>query len=167
MALLELEKLEPGSAASSVASAPSVVDFDSYAYLPHPTDNCAIATKVVPRGTRIRLNSCRFPAAASSEQIELSYSVLEGHRFVVKAVKREERLTSWGMPFAVALRDLAAGEALHNIKLITALHTREASIDYPAEPNMVAYITEFDLGTCKLAFPDQIKPPIGEEWKKV
>ena len=75
-------------------------------------------------------------ALAAPDVLTLSYTVMEGHRFAIRRVPAGSFLTSWTMPFAVALRDIAAGEALHNTKLIAALATREAPFEVPSEPNM-------------------------------
>jgi hypothetical protein len=46
--------------------------------------------------------------------VTLNTTVLEGHRFCVTPIKKDEYLTSWSLPFAIALCDIAPGECVHH-----------------------------------------------------
>ena len=83
----------------------STVPFKSIGLLPVKEDNAAIATKNIERGTTILFEQSRF---------EIDYDVLEGHRFGVRKINKDSHITSWGMPFAVATRDLSPGQYLCN-----------------------------------------------------
>ena len=75
------------------------------ARLPAPEDNCAIAIRDLPASTIV---------ATDAGQYSLSHTVLEGHRFAVRAIKRGDMLTSWGQRFGVATRDIRPGEYVMN-----------------------------------------------------
>ena len=51
--------------------------------LPDPGDNCAIAIRDLPAGTRVQ---------QGDEETILSYTVLEGHRFTVRPIGNVARL---------------------------------------------------------------------------
>ena len=72
-------------------------DFTTVARLPSPDDNVAIATQTLEGGTRIRYDR---------QQIQLSHTILEGHRFAIRRFQ-EAPLLSWGLPFGFATRPIA------------------------------------------------------------
>ena len=82
---------------------PTTVSFDSVARLPAPGDNAAIALRTLEAGTRI---------AHGEGEIALERTVLLGHRFAVRPLQPGEQLLSWGLPFGIALRPIAAGSAV-------------------------------------------------------
>jgi len=83
----------------------TTVPFKSIGILPVKEDNAAIATKNIETGTRILFEGSRF---------DIDYNVLEGHRFCVRKIHKDSHITSWGMPFAVATRDISPGQYLCN-----------------------------------------------------
>ena len=94
----------------------STVPFKSIGLLPVKEDNAAIATKNIEKGTTILFEQSRF---------EIDCNVLEGHRFCVRKIHKDSYITSWGMPFAVATRDLSPGQYLCNG---TSYYTRSPRI---------------------------------------
>ncbi len=104
------------------------------ARLPAPNDNCAIVTRRVERGTRVRANALEFT---------LSHTLLEGHRFAVREIARGEALLSWGLPFGMATRALGAGEYVINAQTLDALRERRVNFELPAQPNFENYVTPY------------------------
>lgn len=96
--------------------------------LPAAGDNVAIAIRRLDAGERIAL-----PEGAQT----LAHTVLEGHRFAVRAIASGETLLSWGLPFATALVDIAAGEYVCNQSMLAALAVRnlDAKVRLPERPN--------------------------------
>ena len=90
-------------------------DFTSVARLPAPDDNVAIATQTLEGGTRIRHNG---------QQLELSHTILEGHRFAIQSIPEATPLLSWGLPFGFATRPIAPGDYVCNQKMIDSLSIR-------------------------------------------
>ena len=91
------------------------VDFTTVARLPSPGDNVAITTQTLEGGTRIHYNG---------QQIELSHTILEGHRFAIESISEEAPLLSWGLPFGFATRPIAPGDYVCNQKMIDSLSIR-------------------------------------------
>jgi altronate dehydratase len=81
----------------------STVRLCEIAVLPEPGDNVAIATRTLEPGTVV---------AYDGTQMRLPHTVLEGHRFVVRPIGKDEPLLSWSTPFARAQRDLAVGDCV-------------------------------------------------------
>jgi altronate dehydratase len=94
--------------------------------LPAPGDNAAIAVRRLEAGTRVEHAGLCFA---------LGSTVLEGHRFAVRPIPAGEPLLSWGLPFGVALRPIAAGEYLCNAKMLGVLRQRGVDFPVPGEPN--------------------------------
>lgn len=109
-----------------------IVEFKEVAVLPEAGDNCGIARKVIPRGTRIRLQ----PGDLDSAAISLDHTTLEGHRFAVKSITPGEHLLSWNLTFGVCTRPIFPGNYCANDRLIRSLRGRNPPItDLPATPN--------------------------------
>ena len=100
--------------------------FQTVARLPAPGDNVAIAI-------------CRIEAGSAVEwegrTLTLSHTVLEGHRFAVKAIPAGEKLLSWGLPFGRATREIAPGDYVCNESMIRALKVRDLQLTIPETPN--------------------------------
>ncbi len=110
---------------------------DSACRLPSPRDNVAIATRRLEAGTAIAL---------SGSPCELPHTVLEGHRFAVRPIRRGEPLLSWGLPFGLARLDIAPGEYVGNAAMLAALGMRRVEgARFPVEPNFEDYLPEFRL----------------------
>ena len=93
----------------------TVVKFLDIARLPKPRDNVAIAIDVIPEGTLIEL--------LDGTVVKLSHTVLEGHRFSVKHIRKDEGLYSWNMQFGTALKDIFPGEYIMNERGRVALRS--------------------------------------------
>ena len=104
--------------------------------LPDPADNCAIAIRDLPAGTRVQ---------QGDEETILSHTVLEGHRFTVRPIGNGETLTSWGQRFGIALRDIAAGEYVINEGVQIELDRRQLDFALPAQPNFENHIAPFEF----------------------
>ena len=80
----------------------SPVPFDRLARIPSDGDNVAITTRRVERGTEV---------GHEGRSYRLGHTILEGHRFALRDIGQGEALLSWGLPFGLATRDIAAGNS--------------------------------------------------------
>jgi altronate dehydratase len=103
-----------------------VVPLEKTARLPESNDNCAIATRSLEPGTMIGFRGTSFA---------IDYEVLEGHRFAVSSIVRNQALLSWGLPFGFALRDIAPGSYVCNQETLNELKKRNLEFDSPFRPN--------------------------------
>lgn len=116
---------------------PRPVSFDSIGRLPVPGDNVAIATRRLEVGTEI---------AFSGAACVLAHTVLEGHRFAVTRIAAGEPLLSWGLPFGLALTDIATGDYVCNRSMLEALAVRQLDgARLPVEPNFSDLLAPFHL----------------------
>jgi altronate dehydratase len=116
---------------------PAPLDPASVSRLPAPEDNVAIVTRQLEAGTVLS-----FPEGPRT----LAYTVLEGHRFAVKPIAKGGTLLSWGLPFGVALTDLAPGDYVCNRSMLDALAVRRLpGVTLPTEPNFVDKLDPFQL----------------------
>ena len=88
----------------------AAIPFEQVGRLPATGDNVAIAVRRLDAGTVVEYGSTRFG---------LPVTILEGHRFAITPIAADQALLSWGLPFAFALRDIAAGEYVCNEKPVT------------------------------------------------
>src|SRR5437879_2388472 len=95
----------------SVAKELPSFTFADVARLPESGDNAAIACRILEAGTRVSYEGV---------ELVLPHTVLEGHRFAVRAIARGEKLLSWGLPFGLATNDIPGGSYLCNAKVLTA-----------------------------------------------
>jgi altronate dehydratase len=117
-------------------SAPTLA-FDAAARLPRPGDNVAIAVRRLEADTAIQL-----PGGTCT----LAHTVLEGHRFAVRAIMAGEPLLSWGMPFGNALGPIAPGDYVSNQSMLDALAARRIDgAKLPAQPNFADRLDVFSL----------------------
>ena len=113
----------------------SPLEASAPARLPSPADNVAIATRRIDVGTVLILDG--VPRT-------LAHTVLEGHRFAVRPIAKGTPLLSWGMPFGLALRDIAAGEYVANAMALEALaHRDTGGAQLPAAANFENRIVPF------------------------
>ena len=102
------------------------LDFTTVARLPSPDDNVAIATQTLEGGVGIRYNG---------QQLQLSHTILEGHRFAIQPISEAEPLLSWGLPFGFATRSICPGDYVCNQKMIDSLSIRNLPFALPETPN--------------------------------
>jgi len=79
------------------------------------------------------------------ESRRLEHTILEGHRFAVKAIAPGQPLLSWGQPFGLALRSIAPGDYVSNQSMLDGLAVRQMGLRLPAEPNFADQIVPFRL----------------------
>ncbi|QHW29663.1 altronate hydrolase [Paenibacillus rhizovicinus] len=103
-----------------------VYQFEEAARLPLPGDNCAVAIRQLNSGSVIQYES---------QSIVLDYTVMEGHRFAVKAIAPGEELLSWQLPFGVAVQPILPGHYVINETVLEALSVRKLSFALPPVPN--------------------------------
>ena len=111
-------------------------EFSEVGRLPRPGDNVAIATRRLEAGTAIQCGDA---------SVALDHTVLEGHRFAVQPIAAGEELQSWGLPFGVALRDIAPGMYACNQEILEALRGRDLDLALPDEPNFQDRIEPYHL----------------------
>jgi len=111
-------------------------DFTTVARLPSPGDNVAITTQILEGGTRIHYNG---------QQIQLSHTILEGHRFAIESISEASPLLSWGLPFGFATRSIAPGDYVCNRKMIDSLSIRNLPFILPETPNFSDKIAPYQL----------------------
>ncbi|MDH3452028.1 MAG: UxaA family hydrolase, partial [Gammaproteobacteria bacterium] len=115
---------------------PGSIPFSTAARVPAPGDNVAIAVKRLVAGTRIE---------HGRETFTLPHTVLEGHRFVLQPIAAGARLSSWGLPFGTATRDLMPGEYVCNQSILDVLAERSIDVDLPDEPVFEDYLETYTL----------------------
>lgn len=110
--------------------------------LDNKEDNCAVATRRIERNTHI--------VFGNTASFRLSHTVLEGHRFAIKQVKKGEKLLSWGMPFAITTQPISPGTYICNDRIVSALRGRGITYALP-EANFRDILPEFSLSDAKIA----------------
>ncbi|MYB93945.1 altronate dehydratase [Candidatus Poribacteria bacterium] len=111
-------------------------DFTTVARLPSPGDNVAITTQTLEGGTRIHYNG---------QQIQLSHTILEGHRFAIESISETSPLLSWGLPFGFAIRSIDPGDYVCNQKMIDSLSIRNLPFALPETPNFSDKMAPYQL----------------------
>jgi len=76
----------------------------SPALLLAPDDNIAVAVRDMPAGTQVRLGAVA---------VTLSAAVKVGHKFAVRPIAKDDRITKYGAPIGRALQAIAPGEYVH------------------------------------------------------
>ncbi|MDX1432054.1 MAG: UxaA family hydrolase, partial [Gammaproteobacteria bacterium] len=135
-----------------MSTATDIREFDDIGRTPAPGDNVAIATARLEAGTRIAREDRQWP---------LSHTVLEGHRFALQPIAAGEPLLSWGLPFGIAVRDIAPGEYVCNAKILAVLAEREVDFALPEAANFRDHIETyaFDADTFR---PGKQVAPVDE-----
>mgnify|MGYP000462910029 CR=1 FL=1 len=100
--------------------------FDEVGRLPMSGDNVAIATRLLEAGTTITYQN---------QTMTLDYTVMEGHRFAVKAIAPDEAILSWELPFGTAIQPIQPGNYVINQTVLDALSARSLEFVLPAKPN--------------------------------
>ena len=123
-------------------------EFDHVARIPAAGDNVAIATRRLEAGTMVAHGAAEF---------RLPHTILEGHRFVRSPIPEGAHLTSWGLPFGIAARDLGAGEYVCNEKILTALAERDIDFELPAAANFADTIETYELDEASFVPGEQVE----------
>jgi altronate dehydratase len=110
--------------------------FEEAARLPLPGDNVAVATRKLEAGSIIHYEG---------KDLTLDYTVLEGHRFAVKAIKPGEALLSWELPFGKAIQPIQPGNYVINQDVLKELQVRVMPYDLPPAPNFNDDVPPFVL----------------------
>ncbi|MBP1934221.1 UxaA family hydrolase [Ammoniphilus resinae] len=110
--------------------------FEEVARLPLPGDNCAIATRQLDAGTIIHYQG---------QELTLDHTVMEGHRFALKAIAPGEALLSWELPFGTALQAINPGNYVINQGVLDALSVRQLKFSLPEKANFSDDIPPFIL----------------------
>jgi altronate dehydratase len=126
--------------------------FDEVARLPLPGDNVAVAIRQLDAGTIINYQG---------QALTLDYTVMEGHRFAVKAIASGEALLSWELPFGVALQAIQPGNYVINKGVLDALSVRSLQFALPATPNFADHAQPYVLDEAKFQ-PAQALPAYPE-----
>lgn len=115
--------------------------------LPATQDNVAIATCRLEPGTKIALDD---------QLVTIDYTVLEGHRFAVKAIKPGEALLSWGLPFGIAEKPIAAGSYVCTQSMLETLAARNLQADLPETPNFRDELRSYTLDEMNFQATEQL-----------
>ena len=124
-------------------------DFDRVARVPAEADNVAIATRRLEAGTLV---------ADGAGEFRLPHTILEGHRFVRVPTPQGASLTSWGLPFGIAIRALEPGEYVCNEKILSALAARDIDFALPEAANFVDTIETYALDEARFTPGAQVAP---------
>ena len=111
-----------------------MVELNTIGRLAAENDNCAIASQPLDQGVHINHQGTSF---------RLSHSVLVGHRFAVRSIRKNEPLLSWGLPFGTAVKEIRPGDAVCNQAALNELHQRQLNIPLPTKPNFSDSIPSF------------------------
>lgn len=92
-------------------------------------DNAAIALKLLPAGTPLVVGGTLIGTCG--------FDIPEGHRFTVTAIPKGAEITSWGLVFGIAARDLGPAEYLCNPKVLLRMADDTSGLNLPSEPTFV------------------------------
>ncbi|MEP6781247.1 MAG: UxaA family hydrolase, partial [Gemmatimonadaceae bacterium] len=120
----------------TVLSMTAPLPFSAVGRLPALGDNVAIAIRQLEAGTVVTLES---------GPCSIEHTVLEGHRFSVRAIAAGEPLLSWGETFGHALVGIAPGTYVCNQSILDALGLRRVSASLPTKPNFSDHLVPFVL----------------------
>jgi altronate dehydratase len=112
------------------------VTFEHVGRIPLSGDNVAIASRRLEAGLQITQGKQTFT---------LKNTILEGHRFAIVPIPRNDALLSWGLPFGTALRDITPGDYVCNAKILEALAQRHVDFALPEQPNFKDYLVRYEL----------------------
>ncbi len=124
-------------------------EFDRIARVPHDVDNVAIVSQRLEAGTRVQ---------RGTQEFGLPHTVLEGHRIAVRPIASGDHLLSWGLPFGVAVRDIAPGDYVCNASILETLSGRTGDFDLPEQPNFEDYVSTYELDATAFTAGTQVAP---------
>jgi altronate dehydratase len=127
----------------------SATNFAQIARLPVDDDNVAIATRDIEAGTEVVYGDSTFTVL---------HTVMEGHRFAATSLRHGDALTSWGLPFGKATRNVSPGEYICNAKILQALAERHVSFAIPAKPNFEDHLERYEVNQESFVAGKQIEP---------
>ena len=110
--------------------------------LPAPDDNCAIAIRDLPAGTALQLHD---------RECSLTHTILEGHRFAIRAIGPGDTLTSWGQRFGIATRPIQPGEYVINEGVLIELGRRQLDFPLPDAANFDNQIVPYEFDEASFA----------------
>lgn len=122
--------------ASGVSLMQPATPFSRVARCAAPADNVAIAIQRLDPGLHL---------VGEGWDCRLSHTVLEGHRFAIRAIAPGEELLSWGLPFGRALCAIQPGEYVANASMLGALRERTVEAELPTTANFTDEIRPFEL----------------------
>ena len=129
---------------------PTALELSSVGRLPTPGDNAAVAIRRIEAGTTVAIGGA--PRA-------FRHTILEGHRFAVRAVARGSDLLSWGLPFGVALCDIEPGDAICNPLTLEILSKRDlGGAVLPASANFENKLAPFAFSEASFRPGRQVDP---------
>ena len=129
---------------------PPLLELSAVSRLPSPGDNVGIATRRIEAGETVTLGGA--PRT-------LRHTILEGHRFAVLPILQGAELLSWGLPFGVALADIAPGDYVCNRFTLEALAERNLpGAVLPAQPNFENRIVPFTFDEASFHPAKQVDP---------
>lgn len=129
---------------------PIPLPFHEIGRLPEPEDNVAIAVRRLEAGTRI--------VPVSGEPFVLGHTVLEGHRFAVRAIPEGAEVLSWNLPFGTALCNIAPGDYICNREILEALRIRQLDFPLPEQPNFKDRMDRYRLDKTVFRAGHQMAP---------
>ncbi len=125
------------------------IAFQEVARLAGTKDNVGIALQQLEAGLQI---------ATGDGVIVLRHSILEGHRFAIRPIAPHTSLLSWNLPFAIATRPIAAGDAVMNVKTLLELQSRDLAITLPPAANFRDHFERYELSADRHTAPPQPTP---------
>ena len=102
---------------------------------PLPGDNCAISTQKLKAGSKIVIGDTT---------LNITTTILEGHRFALKNIEKGQALLSWNLPFGYATRNILPGEYVVNDGMIKEMSYHDVEFKV-STPNFRNNIQAFQL----------------------
>ena len=140
----------------------SVCRLKDIARLAEPGDNVAIVSRRLEAGTHV--------VGEDGAAFSVAHSLLEGHRFAIRAIPAGESVLSWGQPFGRATRDIAPGGYICNGDILDALRVRQVDFALPDQPNFEDRVVPYELDETTFTPGEQVpvsdKPPAFEGYDR-
>lgn len=101
----------------------------------HPADSVAVALEPLAKGTKVTLEAMDNVPAVT---VTLQEDITAGHKFAIKAIKKDEPVIKYGYPIGAAKEDIAVGMHVHVHNIHTLLN-EGASYTYDENKAQAAY----------------------------